>query len=67
MKSARVKFEGQFASKTRVSFTAKISPLHAASIAAPMIRSFDKVMAEEYAEKSVRPRLKKLTITILFP
>ena len=67
MKSARIKFEGLFKiDRTRISFTSKIGLLSAAKICAPMVSAFDQTMAEEYAEKLTRPRLKKITITILF-
>ena len=48
------------------SYLKKIALLHAAKICAPMVSAFDKTMADVYAEKLTRPRLKKITFTILF-
>ena len=67
MKKAGVKFQGQFPkSRSAISFRAPISSLHSANISAPMLRAFDEVMAEDYPDLAIRPRLKKITITIHF-
>lgn len=63
---ARVKFHGQFpGSKTSVEFTTELDALTAGIMAAPMVKSFRRVMAENYAEN--KPQLRKLVITVTLP
>ena len=66
--TARCRFQGRFPnSRTNCKFETETDALTAAIMAAPMVSAFRRTMVETYPDASVRPALKKLTITINFP
>ena len=63
----RCQFEGRFPeSKTRCQFKTDITGLDAATMVASLVKSFERVMAENY-DKPKRPKLRKIILTVTFP
>jgi hypothetical protein len=66
--TARCQFQGRFPdSKPKVSFTTNVDQLTAALMVKNHVAAFRQVMAEQWPDKSIRPRLRKLVITVNFP
>jgi len=66
--TAKAKLEGQFRpGTTRCQFSINICEAQAVSMAHPFVESFRTVMAELYPVASMRPDLRKITITINLP
>lgn len=66
--TARCQFEGRFPDcKTKASFTTNVDELTAALMVKNHVAAFRKVMAEQWPDTAIRPRLRKLVITVNFP
>lgn len=67
MKNPTCKFTGKFPTGTSASFTAQIPMGATVILQAILVKSFIRVMEEEFPNASERPKLRKMVITITMP
>lgn len=66
--TALCQFVGRFPdSKTKVEFKTNVDDLTAALMVKYHVSAFRRVMEEQWPDKAIRPRLRKLVITVNFP